>query len=411
MKIAFFTDAYLDLTGGIVNSVAAQKRCLEKMGHTVYLFSTGFHRTKEERQKLAKQNIYVVPSCFLCFRGLTPISRRPKIIERWLKKNFPELRNFDIFHAHYESGCSIAGLRLGRELGIPTVQTMHGREDVGVTSIVPFGLRTFAAVGINWFHSWYLPHDIKIKRDHNLATDYARANMWTMMVNHANYADAVLTPSKHFKDKLVEYGVSRKITVIPNGFLDELMTKKCTPRVLKASETMKIIWHSRVSAEKRIMPFLKALTMVHGDYELHVYGGGGDYRRAVKYARKHNLNAIFYNTTPFIEIYENLKEAHLDVLVSYNFDTFGMTLIEAESVGVPTLICDPDMKEILPAGSYVLSKNETSEKMAEALQDILDNPEKIQKMSEVLIEHRAEVAQSKQTEKLLKIYDELRSKK
>ena len=45
MKIAIFTDVFLDISGGIVTSIRSQKNQLEKMGHTVYLFTPAFHNT------------------------------------------------------------------------------------------------------------------------------------------------------------------------------------------------------------------------------------------------------------------------------------------------------------------------------------------------------------------------------
>ena len=118
MKIAIFSDCYLDLTGGIRSSIAAQKQALEQNGHEVCIFSTGYPKSKQELKKLSKQNIFQVPSCKLFFYKLTPVSRRPKIVEKWLVKNHPEIKNFDIYYIHYESGCSIAGLRLAKKYKI-----------------------------------------------------------------------------------------------------------------------------------------------------------------------------------------------------------------------------------------------------------------------------------------------------
>ena len=236
MKIAFFTDCYLDLTGGITSSINAQKAALENNGHTVYIFSTGFPRSKKELQKLATKNIFVVPSCKIFFRGLTPVSRRPNIIQKWLLKNRPELKNFDIFYIHYEAGCSIAGLHLAKKLNIPSIQVMHGREDMGESNIIPLGFRTIVAVTLNWFHSWYIPHPIKIHHDNYLAGTIAKAKMWTLMINHANYADLVLTPSDHFRQKLIHYGVNKEIKVFPNGFPDDKFPKYPETKTLKPNE-------------------------------------------------------------------------------------------------------------------------------------------------------------------------------
>ena len=409
MKIAFFSDCYLDLTGGIVSSINAQKAELEHLGHTVYVFSTGYPKSDAELKKLAKQKIFQVPSCRLCFRGATPVSRRPKIIEKWLKNNHPEIKDFDVFYVHYESGCSIAGLRLGKKLGIPTVQVMHGREDMGEANIIPFGFRTSVAALLNWFHSWYLPHPVHIRHDSYLADTIAKAKMWTMMVNHANYADLVLTPSEHFRKKLIHYGVKKDIEVLPNGFADNHFPVDPAVKTLNNGEMLKIIWHSRVSGEKRIMPFLRALKMVNGKYRLDVYGNGGDLLKAKQFAKVNRLNIKFYGDKPFDEVQKAISKAHLDVLVSYNFDTFGMTLIEAEAHGVPVFFCDPDMQEIVPKGSYVLSISENTEDMAKALNDLLAHPARIQQMSEVMLKNREQILISNRIKKLLEIFDKIRS--
>ena len=69
MKIAFFSDCYLDLTGGIRSSINAQKKALEDDGHEVYIFTTGYPKNKDGLKNLAEQNIFQVPSCKVFFRG------------------------------------------------------------------------------------------------------------------------------------------------------------------------------------------------------------------------------------------------------------------------------------------------------------------------------------------------------
>ena len=407
MKIAIFSDCYLDLTGGIVSSITAQKAALEAAGHTVYIFSTGYHRSKEAQQKLAKKYIFVVPSCRIFFRGLTPVSRRPGIIEKWLLRIHPELKDFDIFYVHYESGCSIAGLRLARRLHITSVQVMHGREDMGETNIIPFGFRTIVAVALDWFHSWYLPHPVKVHRDHYLANNIAKAKMWTIMVNHANYADLVLTPSAHFRKKLAHYGVTKKIKVFPNGVSDSVFPAHAVAKSLEPGAELRIVWHSRVSAEKRMMPFLRALAQVKGKYRLDVFGGGGDYFRAKRFARRHHMNVVFHGNVQFSQLANAIAKAHLDVLVSYNFDTFGMTLIEAEAFGTPVFFCDPDMREVVPASSYIMSTGTSSTAMATALNQIFEHPEQIRHMSGTMLKHRDEALTSKRIKILEKYFSDI----
>ena len=174
---------------------------------------------------------------------------------------------------------------------------------------------------------------------------------------------------------------------MPNGVSDELFIPDLAPKVLRSDEPLKIIWHSRVSKEKRILPFLEALTLVKGPYHLDVYGDGNELKKASKYVRKHRLNVKFHGSIPFKKIYPEIVKSHLDVLNSYNFDTFGMTLVEAESAGTPVLFVDPDLKEVVPASGSILSSPSPSD-VAEAIDGLISHPDKVTKMSESMLKSR-----------------------
>jgi glycosyltransferase involved in cell wall biosynthesis len=226
--------------------------------------------------------------------------------------------------------------------------------------------------------------------------------MWTLMVNHANTADLVLSPSAHFKNKLAHYGVTRPIEVLPNGVLDDLFVPDLKPKKLEPGEPLRIIWHSRVSKEKSIMPFLEALAQVKGDYRLDVYGDGNDLKNAEKYVKKHSLKVFFHGAKPFKEVYPEIIKSHLDVLNSYKFDTFGMTLVEGESAGTPVLYVDPDLKEVtIPEGS-VLASSPDPATVGAAITNLIENPEKIEKMSKAMLTHRDQVRVTKVVDKLEK---------
>lgn len=396
MKIAIFTDIYAPWgNGGIASSIRAQKTELEKMGHEVVLFCPGFD---------AKESGVVnVPSHKKIRISDSVIAKRPSLVEEFVLSKYPNFgEEFDVVHVHYEASCSIAGVRLAHKFNLPLVQTQHGREDMAISVNMPHPIKLATATAIDVVHGMCLPHTIKVKRDKFQAPTFTRARMWSMVVNHAEQADIVITPSDHFARKIEHYGVSKPIMVVSNGIPHELVAEEFAVRDLEDGAVLKMIWNCRVSKEKRIMPLLQALKELKRPYVLHVYGCGNALKMAKRYAEKHHLKVKFYGEVKRPKIIERMREAHLGVTISYNFDVQPMTLLEAEATGLPVFFCDPAMREVVPQGSFVLADSPE----AEALQIALDNLDvaEISKMSKKMLASRSEVMQEKQVKRLLDVY-------
>jgi len=240
--------------------------------------------------------------------------------------------------------------------------------------------------------------------------------MWELMANHANFADQIITPSAHFATKLKKYGVTKPVTVVSNGVADQMVidldkrverTNSSLVRRVEKGDVLRLFWNSRLSNEKRIMPFLEALALMKEPFYCTFCGDGNALNKARRLAVQKGIDTklSFLGRVSHEEVLDKMMGQHLSVTVSYGFDTQGLTLLEAEATGMPVFYCDPDMKEVIPEGGAVMAEGPEPEQMARALDSIARNPEKIEQMSIVMLRHRKEILQSAQLKKLLGVYE------
>ena len=425
LHIAIFTDVFLGIPGGIPSSIRAQKTSLEALGHQVTIFCPGTQ--KDYSNPLNKfgadhdPNIILVPTTKFLVNG-APFSKWTKYVTRFIEKKYPNLaETFDLFHIHYEATTSMAGLLLAKKYGIKVVQTMHGREDMAIAINVPHPFKTLAATGINLIHRTTLKSIAKKspKPDYqnteikNLAPTIARREMWQMMVRQANLADQVITPSAHFAKKLQLFGVTHPISVISNGIADQEIAN-FTPKIrnYQRSEPLRILWFSRLSKEKRILPFLESLRIAQKlepnfRFIFTIIGDGNQMSKVQKFCKKHfdETSIKILGTIPHQEILQKYTEdQHLSIINSYQFDTQGLTILEAAACNLPVIYADPDMSEIVPNHGGLCAKSPTPHAMAELLLKIYHQPEIIQKLSQNLAASEKTYLQSHQIKKLLNLY-------
>lgn len=451
LHIAIFTDVFLGIPGGIPSSIRAQKASLEALGHQVIIFCPGTQ--KDYSNPLNKfgadhdPNVILVPTAKFLVNG-APFSKWTKYVTRFIEQKYPNLAEaFDLFHVHYEATTSMAGLLLAKKYGIKVVQTMHGREDMAIAINVPHPFKTLAATGINLIHRVTLKsitkkspkpdyrnpalkkspdldyQNLEIKKSSqpnyqnpalkNLAPTIARREMWQMMVRQANLADQVITPSAHFAKKLQLFGVTRPIFVISNGIADQEIAN-FTPKIraYQNNEPLRILWFSRLSKEKRILPFLESLRIAQKlEPDFHfiftIIGDGNQMPKVQKFCKKHfdKSSIKILGTIPHQEILQKYTEdQHLSIINSYQFDTQGLTILEAAACNLPVIYADPDMSEIVPNHGGLCAKSPTPHAMAELLLKIYHQPEIIQKLSQNLAASEKTYLQSHQIKKLLDLY-------
>ena len=403
MKIAIFTDVFLEVPGGIPSSINAQRKYLKKDGIDSVVFCPATKGWPLE------PGVEGVPTFRFLKPGGAPFAKRIKKVKKAILKNHPDFgKEFDLVHVHYEGACSLAGMQLAREFQLPLVQTMHGREDAAAEANIPHPVKTLGGNLISWLHSFGVPHTVKVKKDDYLAPTKVRAALWSLMVNHANFADAVITPSHHFKQKLQHYGVKKPFYVISNAIPDDELPKKQPLRDFDGKGPLRLMWNSRVSNEKRILPFLEAIKLSGVNLKMEVYGDGNALKKAKNYVFENDLeNKVkFFGRVSHDQMLEKMKDKHLSVMVSNGFDNQSMTILEARAVGLPMFYCDPDMDEVVAKSGAVKSGPSPAE-MAEALEKVVKNPASIKKMSSACLTTRSEIMESTVIKQLEKLYKSL----
>ena len=430
MRIAFFTDVFLEIPGGIPSSIKAQKAALESLGHHVTIFCPGWKKQqpgismdKKSRFSLNKksnEDIIIVPSFKLLHPNGAPLAKSPTKILKYINELYPNFSSsFDLVHVHYEASCSIAGVKLAKKYHLKLVQTMHGREDIAIYTNIPTPLNYLVAPLLNFLHQKSLKsiQQRKItlpKKDDYLIKTLVHRNMWELMIRQASLADIVISPSQHFAKNLEHYHAAKTVHVVSNGIDDELLAKYSFKiRERQQNDPLKIIWSSRVSKEKRILPFLESIkqSKYHKNIQLTVIGDGNHLQEAKAFAKANltDTKIVFLGLVPHEELFQYEKDQHLSIINSYGFDTQGMTILEAIACGLPVIYADPAMDENIPDQCGLRAKNDTPNTMAELLDYIFENPELIKTMSKATLKASPSVMQSAQIKKLLNLYQSISS--
>ena len=425
MRIAFFTDVFLEIPGGIPSSIKAQKTALESLGHHVTIFCPGWKKQqpgismdKKSRFSLNKnsnEDIIIVPSFNLLRPNGAPLAKSPTKIIKYINKLYPNFSSsFDLVHVHYEASCSIAGVKLAKKYHLKLVQTMHGREDIAIYTNVPTPLNYLVAPLLNFLHQKSLKSIQQRKitlpqKDNYLIKTSVHRNMWELMIRQASLADIVISPSQHFAKNLEHYHAAKTVHVVSNGIDDELLAKYSFKiRERQQNDPLKIIWSSRVSKEKRILPFLESIkqSKYHKNIQLTVIGDGNQLQEAKAFAKTNltDTRITFLGLVPHEELFQYEKDQHLSIINSYGFDTQGMTILEAIACGLPVIYADPAMDENIPDQCGLRAKNDTPNAMTELIDYIFENPELIKAMSEAALKASPSVMQSAQIKKLLNLY-------
>src|SRR5690606_27922233 len=147
---------------------------------------------------------------------------------------------------------------------------------------------------------------------------------WAFLRGIAQESSAVTAPSGHFARRLEEHDVFGSVDVVWNGIDDDLLASVLAAREPRGDRRPRFVWLGRMSPEKRLLPFLRAVVESRVDADIEVIGGGGQLRAAERIARGHD-GIRFAGRLPYADTLARIAAADAVVQTSIGFETQGMT--------------------------------------------------------------------------------------
>lgn len=399
MHVLMFADQHLESLGGAQVSMRLQKRFLERAGHVVTVVAPRLHRpAPHDPAYLDLPSLALTPDREYALTW--PGARTDRFLDAEMGARLP----VDVVHVQADFWGAFIGHRYAARHGLPVVHTMHNRVDVGIEATAPFPalvlrvLNAWARRALprggatggsvrgasggaetrrsarNSDDSGSLLRDRRESPPSVASSDRApvsdrAADGWAFLRQLARLARAVTAPSSHFARRLETHGVAEKVDVIWNGIDDDVLDAALgTDAPTRRPGRPRFIWIGRMSPEKRLLSFLEAVVASGVDAEVEIVGGGAQLRAARRLVERSSPTATvtFAGRLPYAETLRRLADADAVVQTSIGFETQGMTVFEAASLGTPAVVSDPDIAAELSSGTWTVT-DATIPALAEAL--------------------------------------------
>ncbi|KTS85777.1 glycosyltransferase [Microbacterium testaceum] len=407
MHVVMFADQHLESLGGAQVSMRLQKRFLERAGHVVTVVAPRMHRpAPDDAAYIDLPSIPITPDREYALTW--PGARTDRFVDAELGARLP----VDVVHVQADFWGALIGHRYAARHGLPVVHTMHNRVDVGIEATAPFpalvlrvlnawarrALRGAAATRGNAAtppSPGASPRDAARSARVAPATAAAPdaraghatqgagpADGWAYLRGFARLSRAITAPSGHFARRLEEHGVvpaeaGAGVDVIWNGIDDDILDAALASGAeARRPGPPRFVWLGRMSPEKRLLPFLEAMAASGIEAEVEIIGGGAQLRAAQKLVaeRRPVASVVFSGRLSYAETLARLAAADAVVQTSIGFETQGMTVFEAASLGTPAVVSDPDIASELGAGVWTVP-DATIPALAESLRRAADDIE------------------------------------
>lgn len=222
---------------------------------------------------------------------------------------------------HSEFALAAAAIDVARQLGIPSLHTVHTffwRAPAALAPFAPIVSRVHRALtGIR--------NGGRFTGSHPLNN-----SLRTMTLRIAERADIVLSPSTHQAAALRDAGAGRV-----EAFSNVAQPLRVAPPVSDGGP-LRLLWVARFAPEKRVDVALDAMRLVAdrlGEGRVHLDVAGGTHRPVP--------GVTFHGPVPGERVGELMDAADAALITSLGFDNQPMVALEAFAHGRPVIVSDP----------------------------------------------------------------------
>ena len=347
MKILLISDVYFPRVNGVSTSIRTFTEQLQLLGHMVHLIAPDYGiKTEDENwiTRVAARSIYFDPEDKLMKYGE-------------IMKLLPSLKSqqFDLMHIHTPFVAHYAGLKLGKLLQIPVVETYHTFFEDYLHHYLPW-IPSFAARGLARFIS----------------------------KKQCNQVAAIVAPSQPMLDVLRTYGINTRAEVIATGLQAHSFAQANGDAFRQhygiALERPMLLYVGRVAFEKNIHFLLKMVKVLSEMMPevLFVIAGEGPAEASLRSAVstlgiEQNVQFIGYLDREK-QLNACYKAADIFVFASKS-ETQGLVLLEAMAQGTPVAaIAELGTASILIEGEGAMIAPEDEVIFMQKVRSLLVNP-------------------------------------
>lgn len=383
MRIGFFTDSYnLKCLTGVDVSVESFRKKLEDLNNQVFLYAPKISNSEDKNPRVLR------------FKGIKVFKKPPMRLALPFfltnpKKEKAKIDNkLDVVHTHSFFSMGLLGKYIAYNQKIPLIYTHHT------------------------FYTEYA----KIYLKEKIISPHI-TRLWTKW--YVDQANAIIVPSFKIKKHLENYGAKKPIFVLPTGVNLEFFRKsKKTKQFLRKKLGLPIdkkllLFVGRIGKEKNpdfLVKVIKQLSSERKDVVL-VMVGDGFYLKKLKILVKNlgiNKFVKFTGRVSHQEILEYYQSSDIFVFSS-STETQGLVILEAMACELPIVVLEDEAFEgiVIDKKNGFIVKEKSISIFSEKINQILDNPLIYKKFSVSSRKIACNFSEKIQTEKLLKIYQDL----